>query len=116
MEPSIESRVIQKHRGMIVDRITKSVGPLWLSQKLQQEDFMSTERASDILNTPGIPSSDKVSQMLEAVESQIKCAVVKDRGRFFGKFVAIVESESALEDVCKALDDCYQALCRSTCK
>ena len=116
MEPSIESRVIQKQKPIIVDRIAKSVGPLWLSQKLQQEDFISTERASDIVNTLGIPDSVQVSRMLETVESKIKCAVVKDRGRFFGQFVAIVESEPALEDVRKALDDCYQELYSYTCK
>ena len=99
---SIESQVILKHRQMIVDRIAKSAGPLWLSQKLQQEDFISPERASDILDTRGISSSEKVSQMMEAVESKIKY----DPSRFFRKFVAIVaESEPALEDVCKALDE-----------
>ena len=100
---------------MIVDRITTSVGPSWLSNMLQQEQFMSTRKASDIF-TPSIPSGEKVSQMLEAVETKIKCAEVKDQGRLFRKFVAIVKSESALEDVRKALDDCYQALCSSTCK
>ena len=106
---SIESQVILKLRLMIVDRIAKSAGPLWLSQKLQEEDFISPERASDILNTLGIPSSVKVSQMMEAVESKIKY----DPSRFFGKFVEIVESEPTLEDVCKVLDDCYQdKLCK----
>ena len=88
---SIESQVILKHRQMIVDRIAKSAGALWLSQKLQQEDFISPERASNILNTLGISSCDKVSQMMEAVESKIKY----DPSQFFGKFVAIVESEPA---------------------
>ena len=112
---SIETQVIQKLRLTIVDRIATSAGPLWLSQKLPQEDFMSTERASGILNTMGFSSSDKVSQMMEAVESKIK-RDPSDPSEFFGKFVAIVESEPALGDVCKALDDCYQELCRSTRK
>ena len=103
-EISIGRQVIRDHREMIVNRIVTSVGALWLSQKLQQEDFISPERASDILNTLGISSSEKVSQMIEAVESKIKY----DPSQFFGKFVAIVESEPALEDVHKALDDCYQ--------
>ena len=103
-EISIERQVIREHRQMIVDRIATSVSALWLSQKLQQEDFISPERASDIFNTLGISSGVKVSQMMEAVESKIKY----DPSQFFGKFVAIVESEPALEDVRKALDDCYQ--------
>ena len=106
---SIESQVILKHRQMIVDRIAKSAGALWLSQKLQQEDFISPERAAAILNTLGISNCDKVSQMMEAVESKIKY----DPSRFFGRFVEIVESEPALKDVCKALNDCYQdKLCK----
>ena len=99
---SIESQVILKHRQMIVNRIATSAGPLWLSHKLQQEDFISPERAAAILNTLGISSSDKVSQMMEAVESKIKY----DPSQFFGKFVEIVESEPALEDVHQALNDC----------
>ena len=109
---NVESQVIQKLRLTIVDGIATSAGPLWLSQKLQQEDFMSTERASGILNTMGFSSSDKVSQMMEAVESKIK-RDPSDPSEFFEKFVAIVESEPALGDVYKALDDCYQnKLCK----
>ena len=103
-EMSIESQVILKHRLMIVDRIPKSVSVLWLTQKLQQEDFISSERAADIRNMLGISDCDKVSQMMEAVESKIKYKP----SRFFRKFVAIVESEPALEDVCRALNECYQ--------
>ena len=100
-----ESQVIQRKLSMVVDRITKSAGPLWLAQKLQEEGFISTQRAADILNTQGISSSEKVSHMMEAVESKIRGD--SNPSRHFEKFIMILQSEPALEDVVKALD-CYQ--------
>ena len=93
---------------MIVDRIAKSTSTRWLSQKLQEEDFISSERASDIMSPLATPFSDKVSLMMEAVESKIKF----HPSQFFKKFVVILESEPALEDVCTKLDDCYRELCK----
>lgn len=101
-----ESQTIQRNRLMIVDRIAKSAGPLWFSQKLQEEGFISTQRAADILDTLGISSSDKASLLMEAVESRIKSDSKPSQP--FGMFIAILQSELSLEDVVKMLEGHYQ--------
>ena len=101
-----ESQTLQRKLSMVVDRITKSAGPLWLSQKLQEEGFISAQRAADILNTQAISSSDKVSSMMQAVESRIKSDSKPSQP--FGKFIDILQSEPSLQDVVRTLEAYYQ--------
>ena len=106
-----ESQAIQRNSSMIVDRITKSNGPLWLSQKLREECFISAERAADILNTLGISSSDKVSSLMEAVESRVKGS--RNHIEPFQIFLMMLQSEPSLNDVADMLEGDYQELVRN---
>lgn len=103
-----ESQAIQRNLSKVVDRVTKSAGPLWLSQKLQEKGFISTGRAADILNTLGTSSSDRVSSLMEAVESRIKCS--HDHIKPFQTFLTMLQNEPALNDVADMLEGDYQAL------
>ena len=112
---SAEYRAIKKNRPKLVTAIAKQGGLNWFSQKLQEFDFLTSERASGITSKLGVSDEDKVSSLLEAVESKIKSnqrgtatkAVRRPgneaRGTPFTDFVEMLESEGCLQDMGQAL-------------
>ena len=97
---SAELRAIKKNRSKLVTAIAKQGGLTWFSQKLQEFDFITSELVSGITGKMGVSDEDKVSSLLEAVESKIK---LNQRGTPFSDFVEILESEGCLQDMGQAL-------------
>ena len=97
---SAELHAIKKNRSKLVTAIAKQGGLSWFSQKLQEFDFITSELASGNTGKMGVSDEDKVSSLLEAVESKIKS---NQRGTPFSDFVEILESEGCLQDMGQAL-------------
>ena len=101
---SAELRAIRKNRSKLVTAIAKQGGLNWFSQKLQELDFITLERASGLTGTLGVSDEDKVSSLLEAVEAKIKS---NRQGTPFSDFVKMLEDEGCFQDLGQTLQiDC----------
>ena len=89
---SPECRTIQKNTSTIIDAIASQSDPNSFSLKLVENDFISGQTANGIVQTMGIPNFNKVSQLMQAVESQIRTA--SNTTATFEKFVIILRELS----------------------
>ena len=69
---SPEFRTIQKNTSKIIDAITNQSDPSTFSLQLVENDFISSQSANGIVQTMGPSNFNKVSQLMQAVESQIR--------------------------------------------
>ena len=101
---SPEYRTLQKNTAKIIDAITNQSNPISFSHKLVENDFISGQTANSIVQTMGQPDFTKASQLMQAVESQIRTA--RDPTAIFETFLKILK-EIQLDHVADQLIDFY---------
>ena len=101
---SPEYRTIQKNTSKIIDAIANQSNPMSFSLKLVENDLISGQSANSIVQTMGQPNFTKASQLMQAVESQIRTA--RDPTAIFETFLKILR-EVQLDNVADQLIDFY---------
>ena len=92
---------LQNNKPAIIYRVAKQANPEWFSLKLQEEGMILTENASAIVNNLAWSDEVKVNRLIQAVESKLKHGI--NPAQIFQKFVKILQSEPALEDLAQKL-------------
>jgi len=101
---SPECRTIQKNTSKIIDAITNQSDPNAFSLQLVENDFISSQSANGIVQTMGPSNFNKVSQLMQAVESQIRTA--SNTTATFQTFIIILRNLS-LGTLADQLDQFY---------
>ena len=101
---SPEYRTIQKNTSKIIDAIANQSNPMSFSHKLVENDLISGQSANSIVQTMGQPNFTKASQLMQAVESQIRTA--RNPTAIFETFLKILR-EVQLDNVADQLIDFY---------
>ena len=69
-----EYRTIQRNTSDINDAISNKSNPSLFADKLVDNDFISNQAANSIVQVPAFSNYNKVSQLMQAVDAQIRTA------------------------------------------
>lgn len=101
---SPEYRTLQKNASKIVDVVAHQCDVTLFSRKLVENDLISGQSANNIVQTMGHSDYNKVSQLMQAVESQIRTA--SNTTATFETFMQILR-EIPLDQLADQLADFY---------
>ena len=101
---SPEYRTLQKNASKINDVIAHQCNVTFFSHKLVENDLISAQSANNIVQTMGHSDYNKVSQLMQAVESQIRTA--SNTTATFETFMQILR-EIPLDQLADQLADFY---------
>lgn len=94
-----EVYALRSNRAHLDDTFTHIVDPSWLGTQLCGEDFITTEKKTNIL-TDAHGINDKVSRFLDAVEMQVR----NEPTKYWKAFIAILNTQPALTHTVKRLE------------
>lgn len=101
---SPEYRTLQKNASKINDVVAHQCDVTLFSRKLVENDLISGQSANNIVQTMGHSDYNKVSQLMQAVESQIRTA--SNPTATFETFMQILR-EIPLDQLADQLADFY---------
>ena len=101
---SPEYRTLQKNASKIIDVVAHQCDVTLFSRKLVENDLISGQSANNIVQTMGYSDYNKVSQLMQAVESQIRTA--SNTTATFETFMQILR-EIPLDQLADQLADFY---------
>ena len=101
---SPEYRTLQKNSSKIIDVVANQSDVTLFSRKLVENDFISSQLANNIVQTMGHSAYNKVDQLMQAVESQIRTA--RNPTATFETFMQILR-EIPLNQLADQLADFY---------
>ena len=92
MSPAASSELltIQKKKSLICEAVVNCVGITWFAKRIMEEGFISSEAQGDI-HMHGVSSYTKCSQLLSAVETQVKADYSK-----YSVFIQILSEQPVL--------------------
>ena len=99
-----EYRTIQRNSSDINDAVANKSGPSLFANKLVDNDFISKQAANNIVQVSAFPDYDKVSRLMQAVESQIRTA--RNPTTTFETFIRILR-ELSLDELADKLVNFY---------
>ena len=101
-----EVYALRSNRAHLDDTFTHIVDPSWLGTQLCGEDFITTEKKTNIL-TDAHGINDKVSRFLDAVEMQVR----NEPTKYWKAFIAILNTQPALTHTVKRLESALGKFC-----
>jgi len=99
---NLETLVLQKNYTLVCEAITNCADVVWFADRITEELFLTSQAKGSIIHSAGVSKYEKCSQLMGAVETQVKADPNK-----YHTFLSILQEELAMQSIVTILSESY---------
>ena len=99
---NLETLVLQKNYTLVCEAITNCADVVWFADRITEELFLTSQAKGSIIHNAGVSKYEKCSQLMSAVETQVKTDPNK-----YHTFLSILQEELAMQSIVTILSESY---------